>query len=146
MVDWDYVIGLTLRYSVIISVTLIIIGLVLFHVKNEALGCSSALLLSPTSPINTSMIPPNTALTRLPSLDPLSFILLGLMTLIAAQVLRVALGVASFVMERDWLYVLLTSIVFLNLMLAIFILPSILHLHVNELALRVLCPSGSLTT
>lgn len=36
--DMDYIIGLTLRYGVIISIALILIGIVLFHVKGEALG------------------------------------------------------------------------------------------------------------
>ena len=31
--DMDYVIGVTLRYGVIISIALIVIGVVLFHVR-----------------------------------------------------------------------------------------------------------------
>ena len=140
--DMDYVIGLTLRYGVIISITLVLIGIALFHVKGEALGCSETLIMSPTSPINTTVIPPTYALSRLPNLDPLSFVILGLMVLIATPVLRVALGIASFAMERDWLYVFITAVVFMNLMLAIFILPSIMHLHVNAQLLKILCPSS----
>lgn len=96
----------------------------------------------PTSPINTTVIPPAYALSRLPNLDPLSFIILGLMVLIATPVLRVALGIASFAMERDWLYVFITAVVFINLMLAIFVLPSIMHLHANAQLLKLLCPSS----
>ena len=140
--DMDYVIGLTLRYGVIISIALIIIGIALFHVKGEALGCSETLVMSPTSPINTTVILPMYALSRLPNLDPLSFIMLGLMVLIATPVLRVALGIASFAMERDWLYVFITTVVFVNLMLAIFVLPSIMHLHANAQLLKLLCPSS----
>ena len=140
--DMDYVIGLTLRYGVIISIALVLIGIALFHVKGEALGCSETLVMSPTSPINTTVIPPMYALSRLPSLDPLSFVILGLMVLIATPVLRVALGIASFAMERDWLYVFITAVVFMNLMLAIFILPSIMHLHANAQLLKILCPSS----
>ncbi|WP_243679233.1 DUF1634 domain-containing protein [Vulcanisaeta distributa] len=102
-------------------------------------------------PSHEPNIPPNKhhgntaayALSRLPNLDPLSFIILGLMVLIATPpVLRVALGVASFAMERDWLYVFITAVVFMNLMLAIFVLPSIMHLHANTQLLRLLCPSS----
>jgi uncharacterized membrane protein len=50
------------------------------------------------------------------------------MVLIATPVLRVALGIASFAMERDWLYVAITIVVFINLMLAIFVIPALLHL------------------
>lgn len=76
--DMDYVIGLALRYGVIISIALILIGVILFHVKGEALGCSETLIMNPTSPpVNTTVIPPMYALSRLPNLDPLSFIILG---------------------------------------------------------------------
>lgn len=142
MVKWDmdYIIGLALRYGVIISIALILIGLALFHVRSEALGCNDVMLMNPNSPINTTVIPPDYVLSRLPNLDPLSFIVLGLMVLIATPVLRVALGVASFAIERDWLYVFITIVVFMDLMLAIFILPSIMHLHSNYQLLRMLCP------
>jgi uncharacterized membrane protein len=62
------------------------------------------------------------------------------MVLIATPVLRVALGIASFAMEKDWLYVFITTVVFINLMLAIFILPSIMHLHTNYQVLKEVCP------
>ena len=111
-----------------------------FTLGGEALGCSEVLILIPTSPINTTVIPPAYALSRLPYLDPLSFVILGLMVLIATPVLRVALGIVSFAMERDWLYVFITTVVFVNLMLAIFILPSIMHLHTNYQVLKEVCP------
>ncbi|ADY01647.1 hypothetical protein VMUT_1442 [Vulcanisaeta moutnovskia 768-28] len=140
--DMDYIIGLTLRYGVIISIALILIGIALFQVKGEALGCNEQLIMNSRSPINTTVIPPMYALSRLPNLDALSFIILGLMVLIVTPVLRVALGIASFAMERDWLYVFITVVVFINLMLAIFVLPSIMHLHANAQLLKLLCPSS----
>jgi uncharacterized membrane protein len=85
-------------------------------------------VLGTNSPLNTSTISPAAVASGLASLNPLSLILLGLMLLIATPILRVALGIASFARERDWLYVLITSIVFVNLVMAIFVLPSALHL------------------
>ncbi len=48
--DMDYVIGLALRYGVIISIALILIGVILFHVKGEALGCSETLIMNQHPP------------------------------------------------------------------------------------------------
>ncbi|MGC9136502.1 DUF1634 domain-containing protein [Caldivirga sp.] len=130
MVKWDmdYIIGLTLRIGVIISVVLILMGVVLLVIEGKGLGFSDIQIMSVRSHVNTAVIPPLTALSGLTHADGLSFIVLGLMVLIATPVLRVALGIASFAMERDWLYVVITVVVFINLMLAIFVLPALLHL------------------
>ncbi|WP_291998994.1 DUF1634 domain-containing protein [Caldivirga sp.] len=130
MVKWDmdYVIGLTLRIGVVISVILILIGVVLLVIEGKGLGFYDVQIMSVRSYVNTTVIPPLTALSGLTQADGLSFIVLGLMVLIATPVLRVALGIASFAMEKDWLYVVITVVVFINLMLAIFVLPALLHL------------------
>jgi len=130
MVKWDmdYVIGLTLRIGVIVSIALVLIGVALLVVEGKGLGYSDYSIMSIRSNVNTTVIPPITALRGLSQADGLSFIILGLMVLIATPVLRVALGIASFAMERDWLYVVITIVVFINLMLAIFVIPALLHL------------------
>jgi uncharacterized membrane protein len=130
MVKWDmdYVIGLTLRIGVIVSIALVLIGVALLIIEGKGLGYSDYSIMSIRSNVNTTVIPPIMALRGLSQADGLSFIILGLMVLIATPVLRVALGIASFAMERDWLYVVITIVVFINLMLAIFIIPALLHL------------------
>lgn len=138
----DYITGLILRYGVISSIALILLGIALLNIRGEALGCNESLILSARSPINTSVIPPIYALSRLPNLDPLSFIILGLVILISTIVFMVVFNIVSFIVDRDWLYVLLSMIVFTNLMLAIFILPSILHLHAHPQLLKMLCQSS----
>jgi len=119
----DRLIGAALRYGVLTSIAFILAGLALLLARGGA-----ADVLGTNSPLNTSTISPAAVASGLTSLDPLSMILLGLMSLIVTPILRVALGIASFARERDWLYVLITSIVFVNLMIAIFVLPSALHL------------------
>jgi len=130
MVKWDmdYVIGLALRIGVIVSIALVLIGVALLVVEGKGLGYSDYSIMSIRSNVNTTVIPPIMALRGLSQADGLSFIILGLMVLIATPVLRVALGIASFAMERDWLYVAITIVVFINLMLAIFVIPALLHL------------------
>ncbi|MFP3311790.1 MAG: DUF1634 domain-containing protein [Caldivirga sp.] len=126
--DMDYVIGLALRIGVVVSIVLMIIGGTLLIIEGRGLGYSDYSIMSIRSRVNTTVIPPITALRGLCQADGLSFIILGLMVLIATPVLRVALGIASFTMERDWLYVVITIVVFINLMLAIFVIPALLHL------------------
>jgi uncharacterized membrane protein len=43
--------------------------------------------------------------------DPLAIIQLGLVLLIATPIARVALTLAAFVIQRDWLYTALTAVV-----------------------------------
>ncbi|MGC9016258.1 MAG: DUF1634 domain-containing protein, partial [Conexivisphaera sp.] len=61
--------------------------------------------LGASSPLNTSTIHVPAIFSGIPSLDTLSFIVLGLVVLIATPVLRVMLGIISFARERDALYV-----------------------------------------
>lgn len=125
--DMDSIIGMTLRIGVIISIILISIGVALIIVRGEGMGYSLSELSSMRSPVNSSVIPVITVINEAPSLDGLSLIVLGLIVLIATPVIRVLLGIASFAMEKDWLYVAITIIVFLDLMIAIFIIPMFLR-------------------
>lgn len=50
----------------------------------------------------------------------------GVMILIATPVTRVAMSIALFARSKNWLYVAITAVVFINLMIAIFILPALL--------------------
>ena len=129
MVKWDmdYVIGLALRIGVIISIALVLLGVALIIVKGGGLGYPDYVLMSARSPVNSSAVPPLYALSRVPDFDGLSIVILGLMVLIATPVLRVFLGIVSFAMERDWLYVAITVVVFMNLMLAIFVIPMLMR-------------------
>ena len=55
------------------------------------------------------------------ALKPYSIIVAGLLVLIAIPVMRVAVSVIAFALERDWLYALITTIV-LVVLLASFII------------------------
>jgi uncharacterized membrane protein len=52
------------------------------------------------------------------TLKPYSIIAMGLLVLIAIPVLRVAVSVVAFVLERDWLYVWITTFVLLVLLIS----------------------------
>ncbi len=57
-------------------------------------------------------------LTGVLAFKPYAIIVLGLLVLIAIPVLRVAVSIAAFAVERDWLYVAITASVFAMLMLS----------------------------
>mgnify|MGYP001772646909 CR=1 FL=1 len=116
--DINDVIGYTLRIGVIISIILIIIGLLLIYREPNFSD-----LVSPHSRTNTSVIDADTVPVRALHGDGLDLILLGLMVLTATPVARVLIGIIDFAKQKDWLYTIITIIVFFNLMLAIFILP-----------------------
>lgn len=121
--DFDDLIGNTLRIGVIISSVFIILGSVLLFVVGHSNGYTLSQISSPESVVNTSEFPPIQVTKGVEDLQPLDLIFLGLMILIATPVVRVVLGIAQFASERNKLYTIITAIVFFNLMLAIFILP-----------------------
>ena len=124
--DFNDVIAYALRVGVIISAILITIGVVLLFVKGGSNGFTLEQIARPDSIVNSSLFQPSEVVVGVPSLRPLDFIYLGLMVLIATPVVRVILGIVQFAKERNRLYVIITAIVFFNLMFAIFILPLIL--------------------
>lgn len=124
--DIDDVIGYTLRIGVIISAILIIIGITLTVIHGSSDGYSISEWVNPKSPLNSSVFAPTYVLKNLSVDDGMDFVWLGLMVLIATPVLRVMLGIAQFVKERNYLYVFIISVVLFNLLFAIFLLPIIL--------------------
>ena len=57
-----------------------------------------------------------------------AFIVTGIFVLFATPVARVILSIFLFAAERNRLYVLITTIVLANIIVAIFVVPFILHL------------------
>ena len=51
---------------------------------------------------------------------------MGIIILIATPITRVLLSIFGFLFERNWLYVAITIIVFLDLMVAIFVIPGLI--------------------
>lgn len=55
-------------------------------------------------------------------------LVLGIAVLFATPVVRVFLSIFSFAMERNWLYAAITLIVFIDILVALFVVPALLHL------------------
>jgi len=125
-VSFEDIIGWTLRIGVLISAAFIIFGAALIYIHRGAGAYSFRDLVISRSPVNTSILPVSYINMRsVSSLNGLAFVLVGLIVLMATPVLRVAIGIAQFAYERNWLYTVITAIVFLNLMLAIFVIPAL---------------------
>ncbi|EQD29810.1 membrane protein containing DUF1634, partial [mine drainage metagenome] len=83
-------------------------------------------LASTSSKINSSMFSFSDMINGLLSYQGLDFMLLGVIVLIITPIARVIASVLSFIYERNWLYVVITLIVFINIMVAIFVVPGLL--------------------
>jgi uncharacterized membrane protein len=107
----ELIISHVLRGGVLLSATIILAGVVLFYARTLAAGGRST---------DVSAFP-----HTLPSVgqglahaDPLAMIVLGLLVLLATPVVRVAVSIVAFLLERDWRYVVITSLVLLILLLS----------------------------
>lgn len=121
--DFEDVVGYALRIGVIISAIFLVTGLLLIFVKSNPAYITNEFLYSNSSTVNAYEIP-----VRLTSLNFMYFLYFGLIVLIATPIMRVLIGIFQFVRERNWIYVIITAIVFFNLMVAIFILPKFMAL------------------
>lgn len=111
-----------LRWGVLISFITVAIGIGLLILTGNT-GYHAVRLDDLNSIVQYRMPPdfPNTlgdVLNGALALRPYGIIALGLVILIAIPVLRVAVSVIAFAVERDWLYVLITSFVLLVLLLS----------------------------
>ena len=115
--ELEKAIGITLELGVALSAVLIFIGIFLTFANGswgDLPGVSS-------STFSFAQI-----VSGLFQLDGTSFIFMGLIALIATPITRVLLSIFGFFFERNWPYVVITMIVFINLMVAIFVIPGLI--------------------
>jgi uncharacterized membrane protein len=97
-----------LRGGVVVSVAILLFGFVLVALTGSAIPYRS--------------IPPKSLALPLLRFTPEGYLSLGVLILIFTPVVRVFLSLVSFVKERNRLYVLMTAIVFANLLVSLFLL------------------------
>jgi uncharacterized membrane protein YfcA/uncharacterized membrane protein len=110
------IIGWVLQGGVLISAAVIVIGLILMALEPNKYS-PEKLLIFPHSFAQVG--------AELLAFRPESVIMLGLLLLIATPVLRVAVSIAAFGIERDRKYVVITTIVLVILLFSIFVVGSI---------------------
>ena len=92
-----------LRFGVLVSATTVLVGLTLACLQHQA-GLEVHQFGAPSG----SLVP---SLSDLAALHSLAVIQLGLLILIATPIVRVALCVLAFAVQRDPLYIALTAMV-----------------------------------
>src|SRR5947208_108847 len=105
------IIGWVLQGGVILSAAIIVIGLFLVSLQPDKFAPQKLQLFPQTF---------GQVWTGLLILRPQAVIALGLLLLIATPVLRVAVSIVAFAVERDWHFVVITLLVLLILLFSIF--------------------------
>ncbi len=123
--DFEELISYSLRVCLLVSVLLIAIGIALVFTNNGGAQFNITQIASGTNEVNSSQFSFSQILQSASGLDGIGFIFLGLIVLIGTPVIRVILSVFYFAFERNWLYTVITLIVLLNLLIAIFIVPKL---------------------
>jgi len=128
------VLSRTLLYGVILSTSIIVIGIV-YMAATYTTGYScdfTSASLSCLLNYNPSVIPhgdyPNTLAsiaTGLSQLKPFAIIQLGVIVLLATPVIRVFASLVLFAIEKDKPFVLITLFVLLVLLFSFFVIPGI---------------------
>jgi uncharacterized membrane protein len=119
----NVIIGNVLRYGVLVSAAVILLG---------TIGLASSIGSSDVSLQYVSTIPhdgidltPPGLLSGLVSFTPFSWIELGVILLIATPVSRVLISVFLFAAERDGTYVVITAVVLTLLLFSMLVTPFI---------------------
>jgi uncharacterized membrane protein len=107
----ERVISLTLRTGVILSATLVVLGLLLYYAEGTP------------SVLRTSSVSVYSVFIGLLSLKPESVILLGVIILIATPVVRVLELFVDYLWGRDKMYAALSFVVLFVMLVGIFVLP-----------------------
>ena len=98
-----------LRGGVVLSAAIILLGVIWFYLQMAMTG--QATLTYPHSVIEVAQ--------ELAQGDPLALVTLGLLILLLTPILRVAISILIFALERDWLYTVITLIVLLILLISL---------------------------
>lgn len=118
-------IAFTLRAGVALCSIFVMIGVFLLFLNGGGGGISIEQIAASNSNVNSSTFSFGQIVSGLLHPDGISFILMGIIILIATPIVRVLLSTVGFFFERNWLYVAITLIVFIDLMVAIFIIPGL---------------------
>lgn len=127
----NIVIGRVLRYGVVLSASVILLGVLGLAAASGGFDSSIFLTYNPgTIPHGTWYQVSLSGLAGgLVALTPYAWIELGVILLIATPVTRVLISVFLFAAERDRLYVLITAVVLVLLLFSMLVTPFIPGFH-----------------
>jgi uncharacterized membrane protein len=119
------VIGNILRFGVLLSAAIIVVGTVVLVAEDGYSGVASALTYYPSIPHDGLEVSFTGLLAGLGAFQPLSIIELGILVLLATPVSRVMASVFLFAAEGDRLYVYITGVVLTVLLFSMLVTPFI---------------------
>lgn len=124
----NVVIGRVLRYGVVLSATIIMLGTIGLAASKGSSDASTFLQYPSSVPLD---VPTSVAafFNGIAALSPFAWIELGVMLLLATPVSRVLISVFLFGAERDRLYVLMTAVVLTLLLFSMLATPFIPLFH-----------------
>jgi uncharacterized membrane protein len=126
----NVVIGKVLRYGVILSGAIILLGGIGLAATNGFSDASGMLTYNPNVVPHDNIDVSLTGLAHgLVAFSAFSWIELGVIVLIATPVSRVIISVLLFAAERDRLYVLITAVVLALLLFSMLVTPFIPAFH-----------------
>lgn len=105
----ELIISYVLRGGVVISAAIILLGVLWFYLQMAITG-------HPTMGYPHSF---SGIVRRLAHGEPLALVALGLVILLATPILRVAVSILTFALERDWLYTAITLLVLIILLVSL---------------------------
>lgn len=117
----DRVISNLLRWGVFISLVLLALGTALCFLRSGDYGCAGGTAEDFQRLLAQHHAPPpplSGLLAGLLQLQGGAIVIAGLLLLIATPVLRVAVSIAAFAIERDWAFVAITALVLAFLILS----------------------------
>ncbi|SDE02895.1 Uncharacterized membrane protein [Mucilaginibacter pineti] len=115
--DIEQFIGLQLRYGVIISSLIVLIGGLIYLSQSGQLQLPPYHQFTGTRAGYTNF---GEILTGAIGMRAKAIIQLGVLVLIATPILRIAFSLIGFVLEKDKMYILITTIVLTVMMVSIF--------------------------
>ncbi|MDB5330547.1 MAG: hypothetical protein JWP03_1698 [Phycisphaerales bacterium] len=117
----ELLISTLLRVGVGASLTVILIGMALTFAHHPDYLRSKEALERVTGPHSAFPHTLRQVLTGLRQGEGRAVVVVGLLLLIATPVARVAVSIMAFVYERDWVFVVITSIVLALLLLSFYV-------------------------
>jgi uncharacterized membrane protein len=125
----NVVIGKVLRYGVILSAVVTVLGTAGLAVSKGSVDASGFLGYSGTVPHDGFDVSISALFAGLASFSPFSWIELGVIFLIATPVSRVLISVFLFAAEHDGMYVVITAVVLTLLLFSMLVTPFIPGFH-----------------
>ncbi len=122
MGELEEVVGYIARVGVYLIFFFLIVGSVLLFIEGKGDGRSIAQIASVHSTFNTSQIS-SSIIYGIEKGDPVSFISIGLMILVAIPVIWIITGIVKYALERNKIYTIVSLIVLFDLLFAIFVIP-----------------------